>query len=92
MLKEQLIALTLVTCPPQFVPDKLPAVALLSDSAYETMEARAGYSGSIGLAIFTGDVILLKKSRTNERVLCHELRHFVDGHFHAPTNLADHKH
>lgn len=83
---EALILLARAFCPWQ--PDPPPPTMVLPDVAYEEVERRHGLEGTMGLTVWRqhGAAVLVPRvylrERADERVLCHEWGHAVDGRWH----------
>ena len=89
MTLQALIILARVFCPWQ--PDPLPYTMILPDATYEMVERRWGLSDTVGLTVWSyraGEInkpiharVYLRQG-ADERDLCHEWRHAVEGHWH----------
>ena len=88
MKLEALIILARAFCPWQ--PDPPPPTVVLPDAAYEELEERYGFDGTLGLTRiwYRSDpakpvrALVWLREGADERVLCHEWGHAVEGNWH----------
>ena len=87
MTLKALIILARAFCPWQ--PDPLPPTVILPRAVYEKLERASGLVNTAGLTtwweVVPGEPMYARvylREGADERILCHEWGHAVDGHWH----------
>src|SRR3546814_11645165 len=78
-----LIELARQTCP--WVPAEIPRLSIVPDAwfdRYTETDARLYHAGAYVVLDPAPLTIVLRESHANERMLCHEWSHAVEGHWH----------